>query len=60
MPETESEHFANKKDKNMDLRFTSAQKLDIKKALKRGIYQELYNREYLSDEQLNELIKRNT
>ena len=44
---------------DMDLRLTDAQKLDIKKALKRGIYQELYDRDYLSDAQLNELIGRN-
>lgn len=57
---TELEHLANKEDKNMDLQFSNAQKLDIKKALKRGIYQELYDRDYLSDTQLNELIRRNT
>ncbi len=60
MLKKESEHFDNKEDKNMDLRFTDAQKMDIKKALKRGIYQELHNRDYLSDAQLNELIRRNT
>lgn len=59
MLETESENFGNKENKNMDLRFTNAQKLDIKKALKRGIYQELHDRDYLSDMQLNELIGRN-
>ena len=58
--EKESEHFGNKEDKNMDLRLTEAQKLNIKKALKRGIYQELYDRNHLSDAQLNELIRRNT
>ncbi len=56
--ETESEHFGNKEDKDMDLRLTDAQKLNIKKALKRGIYQELYDRDYLSDAHLNELIRR--
>lgn len=60
MREKESEHFGNKEDKNMDLRLTDTQKLDIKKALKRGIYHELYDRDYLSDVQLNELIERNT
>ena len=60
MLKKESEHFGNKEDKNMDLRLTDVQKLDIKKALKRGIYQELHNRDYISDAQLNELIKRNT
>lgn len=60
MQEKESEHFGNKEDKNMDLRLTEAQKLNIKKALKRGIYQELYDRNHLSDAQLNELIRRNT
>lgn len=44
----------------MDLQLTNAQKLEIKKALKRGIYQELYNRNFLSDAQLSELIGRNT
>lgn len=58
--EIESEHFGSKEDKDMDLQLTSAQKLDIKKALKRGIYKELYDRDYLSDVQLNELIGRNT
>lgn len=60
MREKESEHFGNKEDKHMDLRLTDAQKLDIKKALKRGVYQELHDRDFLSDAQLNELIRRNT
>lgn len=53
------EWFENKENNDMDLQFTNAQKLNIKKALKRGIYQELYDRDYLSDTQLNELIGRN-
>ena len=60
MLKKESEHFGNKEDKNMDLRLTDVQKLDIKKALKRGIYQELHDRDFLSDAQLNELLRRNT
>lgn len=60
MQEKESEHFGNKENRNMDLQLTNAQKQDIKRALKRGIYQELYDRDYLSDAQLNELIRRNT
>ena len=60
MLKKESEHFGNKEDKNMDLRLTDVQKLDIKKALKRGIYQELHDRDFLSDTQLNELLRRNT
>lgn len=60
LQEKESEHFGNKENMDMDLQLTNAQKLDIKKALKRGIYQELYDRDYLSDAQLNELIRRNT
>ncbi|MCM1174034.1 MAG: hypothetical protein NC341_03170 [Blautia sp.] len=60
MPKTESEYLENKENKDMDLRLTDAQKLDIKKVLKRGIYHELYDRDYLSDAQLNELIERNT
>ena len=60
MPKTESEYFGNKENKDMDLQLTSAQKLDIKTALKRGVYHELYDRDYLSDAQLNELIERNT
>lgn len=56
----DSKHFGNREDKEMNLQFTNAQKLDIKKALKRGIYQELYERDCLSDTQLNELIGRNT
>ena len=60
MLKKESEHFGNKEDKNMDLRLTDVQKLDIKKALKRGIYQELHDRDFLTDAQLNELIRRNT
>lgn len=56
----ESEHFGSKEDKNKALRLTDAQKLNIKKALKRGIYQELYVRDHLTDAQLNELIRRNT
>lgn len=59
MPTTESKYFVNKENKDMNLQLTSAQKLDIKKALKRGIYHELYDRNYISDTQLNELIERN-
>ncbi len=59
MREKESEHFGNKEDKNMNLRLTDAQKLNIKKTLKRGIYQELYDRDQLTDTQLNELLRRN-
>ena len=58
--EFDSRHFGNKEDTGMELQFTNAQKSDIKKAIKRGIYQELYDRDYLSDAQLNELIRRNT
>lgn len=60
MLEKESEYFGNKEDKNMDLLLTDAQRLNIKGALKRGIYQELYDRDYLTNAQLNELIGRNT
>lgn len=60
MLQTELECFENKENNDMDLQFTDAQKLAIKKALKRGIYQELHERDYLSDTQLNELIGRNT
>ena len=60
MPNTESGYFGNKANQDMDLQLTNVQKLDIKKALKRGIYHELYDRDYLSDAQLNELIERNT
>ena len=56
----ESEHFDNKENQDIDLRLADTQKLNIKKALKRGIYQELHNRNYLSDAQLNELIRKNT
>lgn len=59
MLETELECIGNKENNDMDLQFTDVQKLEIKKALKRGIYQELYDRDYLSDAQLNELIGRN-
>ena len=58
--EVDLERSGNKEKKEMDLQFTNAQKSDIKKAIKRGIYQELYDRDYLSDVQLNELIRRNT
>lgn len=60
LPKSESEYFGNKENKGMDLQLTNAQKLDIKMALKRGIYHELYDRGYLSDMQLNELLERNT
>ena len=43
----------------MDLHFTEMQRMDIKKALKRGIYKELHDRNYLSDAQLDELISKN-
>ena len=43
----------------MNLQFTNTQKLEIKKALKRGIYQELHDRDFLTDVQLNELLGRN-
>lgn len=59
MHEKESEQFVGREDEDMDLLFTDIQKLNIKKALKRGIYQELYDRNYLSDAQLNELIAKN-
>lgn len=58
--ETVSEYIGNREDKGMDLHFTKAQRLEIKKALKRGIYHELHDRDFLSDTQLNELIGRNT
>lgn len=57
--ETVSEHIGNREDKEMNLQFTNTQKLEIKKALKRGIYQELHDRDFLTDAQLNELIGRN-
>lgn len=60
LPEKESKHFVDRKDKNMDLCFTDTQKRNIKRALKRGIYQELHDRCLLSDVQLNELIGKNT
>lgn len=59
MLETVSEHIGNREDKEMNLQFTNTQKLEIKKALKRGIYQELHDRDFLTDTQLNELIGRN-
>lgn len=60
MQEKESEHFGGRENRDIDLRLTDTQKLNLKKALKRGIYQELHDRDYLSDAQLNELIGRNT
>ncbi|RKJ45948.1 hypothetical protein D7X98_06560 [bacterium 1XD8-76] len=60
MLKKESEHFTDREDKSMDLCLTDTQKLNIKKTLKRGIYQELHDRDYLSDAQLNELIAKNT
>lgn len=59
MLETVSEHIGNRGDKEMNLQFTNTQKMEIKKALKRGIYQELHDRDFLTDTQLNELIGRN-
>ena len=58
--EVDLERSGNKEEKEVDLQFTNVQKSDIKKALKRGIYQELYDRDHLTDAQLNELIRRNT
>ncbi len=55
----ESKQFVGREDKCMELLLTDTQKLNIKKALKRGIYQELHDRDYLSDAQLNELIAKN-
>lgn len=60
MLKKESEQFTDREDKSMDLCLTDTQKLNIKKTLKRGIYQELHDRDYLSDAQLNELIAKNT
>lgn len=60
MLKKESEYFTDREDKSMDLCLTDIQKLNIKKTLKRGIYQELHDRDYLSDAQLNELIAKNT
>lgn len=59
MLEIVSEYIGNREDKGMDLQFTNAQKLEIKKTLKRGIYQELHDRDFLTDTQLNELLGRN-
>lgn len=59
MLKMESEHFTDIEDRSMDLCFTDTQKQNIKKILKRGIYQELHDRDFLSDAQLNELIARN-
>ena len=42
--EVDLERSGNKEKKEMDLQFTNAQKSDVKKAIKRGIYQELYDR----------------
>ena len=60
LTEKKADHFHNREDKNMDIQLTGAQRQEIKKVLKRGIYQELYDRNYLSDMQLNELMRRNT
>lgn len=60
MLKKESEYFIDREDKSMDLCLTDTQKQNIKKTLKRGIYQELHDRDYLSDAQLNELIAKNT
>mgnify|MGYP006985833264 CR=1 FL=1 len=60
MLKKESEYFTDREDKSMDFCLTDIQKLNIKKTLKRGIYQELHDRDYLSDAQLNELIAKNT
>lgn len=59
MLKKESKQFVGREDKRMELFLTDTQKLNIKKALKRGIYQELHDRDYLSDTQLNELIAKN-
>ncbi len=59
MLKKESKQFVGREDKCMELLLTDTQKLNIKKALKRGIYQELHDRDYLSDAQLNELIAKN-
>ena len=55
----ESEYFDSREENVMDLHFTEMQRMDIKKALKRGIYKELHDRNYLSDAQLDELISKN-
>ena len=44
---------------NMEVILTEEQQMDFKRALKRGIYKELYKRGILSEEQLNCLIERN-
>lgn len=50
----------DKKVKMGEVHLSDVQQMNLKKAMKRGIYKELYKRGYLSEAQLNELIRKNT
>lgn len=59
MPDTDN-HTADTKERIRNVPLTDAQRQDLEKTIKRGIYRELHKRAFLSDAQLNDLIKRNT
>lgn len=49
-----------KKENLMNIKLDATQQIALKKILKCGIYKELHKREFLSDTQLNDLIKHNS
>ncbi len=51
---------ADYKSQIINLQLTDVQQQNIKKAIMRGIYKELYQKELLSDVQLNNLLEKNT
>lgn len=51
---------ADYKSQIINLQLTDVQQQNIKKAIRRGIYKELYQKELLSDVQLNNLLEKNT
>lgn len=59
MLETDKNRLTEK-EKLMNITLDATQKKELKKALKCGIYKELYKRDILSDAQLNSLLERNS
>ena len=59
MLETDKNRFTEK-EKLTGITLNATHQKELKKALKCGIYKELYKRDILSDAQLNSLLERNS
>lgn len=55
---TSSKKINEVMEKNESIQFTIEVNDSFKKALKRGIYKELFNKNLLTDEQLNSLLSK--